>query len=342
VVQLPDSSLVAVGGGAGSRDGEGALNWTGTPRDERRKQVELLRPGIDSQWRLGPPQKKWRAYHSTALLLPDGRVLSAGDDYWYFDQARPGAPADGQSMDVGEIYSPPYLFDGNDLAPRPVIDSAPDAIPYGAPFGVGVSGREAGRAVLVAPAATTHGNDMNQRVVDLATIEALPGQGMNVRAPAGPDAAPPGYYMLFVLDQTGTPSIARWVRVGADAPVPQTLSPRDPPVTTTPTPTPTAPAPTATPSPSPVKPAPKLTPRLSLQRKGRRLSVRVTLGASGRATVAAAAAGRRIRRTLTFASSRSTRVVALTAPRAATRLVVVVRATDAGGRRATVSKRWPL
>ncbi len=111
VVQLPDASLVAVGGGAGQRD-EAGVNHTGG--DLRLRQVELLRPGTDTEWRLGAAQQKWRAYHSTALLLPDGRVLSAGDDYWHLgDDPRPEG---GDPMDVGEIYSPPYLFDGDDLA----------------------------------------------------------------------------------------------------------------------------------------------------------------------------------------------------------------------------------
>ena len=106
-------------------------NFTGG--DQRLKQVELLRPGLDTAWRLGPAQQKWRAYHSTALLLPDGRVLSAGDDYWHLgDDPRPQG---GDPMDVGEIYSPPYLFDGDELAPRPTIEDAPAEVPYGAPFG---------------------------------------------------------------------------------------------------------------------------------------------------------------------------------------------------------------
>ena len=61
---------------------------------------------------------------------------------------------------------------------------------------------------------------MNQRLVVLETLRTRDGVGLDVRAPAGPDAAPPGYYMLFVLDNAGTPSVARWVRVGADAPAP--------------------------------------------------------------------------------------------------------------------------
>ena len=178
VVQLPDGSLVAVGGGAGSAADGTDVNFTGG--DERLKQVELLRPGLDAAWTLGPPQRKWRAYHSTALLLPDGRVLSAGDDYWHLGDA--ARPQGGSPMDVGEIYSPPYLFDGDQLAPRPLIEDAPVAVPYGAPFGIRV--RDAARAVLVAPGATTHGADMNQRLVVLETLRTRDGVGLDVRAPA--------------------------------------------------------------------------------------------------------------------------------------------------------------
>ncbi len=69
-------------------------------------------------------QAEERGYHSTALLLPDGRIVSAGDD----------GPSDlgGQSDEI-EVFSPPYLFKG----PRPQITSAPDAVPYGSTFGVG-------------------------------------------------------------------------------------------------------------------------------------------------------------------------------------------------------------
>ena len=112
VVQLPDGELVAVGGGAGKFG-------------RRRRQLHRRRPAAQAGRAAaardstppggsGPAQQKWRAYHSTALLLPDGRVLSAGDDYWHLgDEPRPEG---GDPMDVGEIYSPPYLFDGDELA----------------------------------------------------------------------------------------------------------------------------------------------------------------------------------------------------------------------------------
>ena len=131
VVLLPDGSLASVGGAAGHRTSGGPpppLNsYTGGVQELKR--IELLRPGADA-WRLGPPQRKWRTYHSSALLLPDGRVLSAGDDYWDLaDQPDPyirQGPTAGKPLDEAEIYEPPYLFDGDARAPRPAIVGGPD------------------------------------------------------------------------------------------------------------------------------------------------------------------------------------------------------------------------
>ena len=75
-----------------------------------------MTPSTDS-WLLGPAQQEDRTYHSTAVLLPDGRVFSAGDDHYPLEiKGRSSA-----SPTTAEIYSPPYLFKG----PRPQIDSAP-------------------------------------------------------------------------------------------------------------------------------------------------------------------------------------------------------------------------
>ena len=72
-VLLPDGSMVTVGGGVGIRNGD---QWEA---DAAQRQVELWDPATGA-WRLGAAQAESRAYHSTALLLPDGRVVSAGDD----------------------------------------------------------------------------------------------------------------------------------------------------------------------------------------------------------------------------------------------------------------------
>ena len=121
-VQLPDGSMVTIGG-TDKVDGSTSEHA-----------VELYDPATGS-WRTGPSQVETRAYHSTALLLPDGRVLSTGDD------RNPPSPDD-----TGEVYSPPYLFKG----PRPEISSAPEAFRWNVPFGVGTAG-DIDSAVLIAP-----------------------------------------------------------------------------------------------------------------------------------------------------------------------------------------------
>jgi len=203
-VLLPDGSMVTIGGGVG-RDTSSTDLWASTPE---RKRVELFDP-VTETWRLGAAQQEYRAYHSTALLLPDGRVVSAGDDY-----------NGGIDQDTAEIYSPPYLFQG--LGSRPVIDQAPLTAAYDTPFDVDYHGPGVVRAALVAPGATTHANDMNQRWVPLELTAGPPGT-VSLEVPGGAaesamNAAPPGWYMLFLLSGDGVPSVASWILVGRDLP----------------------------------------------------------------------------------------------------------------------------
>ncbi|MEA2362368.1 MAG: hypothetical protein QOD71_1513, partial [Thermoleophilaceae bacterium] len=192
VTILPDDSLLAVGGGGGL--GGGSLYVDPVYAAER-----LTRGAAG--WSAAGVQAEERTYHSTAVLLPDGRVLSAGDD-----RSTHSDP----SQRRGEIYSPPYLASGV----RPSIASAPAAVRYGVPFGV-VAGGPApiDHAVLIRPAAVTHANDMGQRSIRLG-MSGTSG-GITLTSPSDPSIAPPGYYMLFALDRSGTPSVARWVRLGS-------------------------------------------------------------------------------------------------------------------------------
>ena len=200
-VLLPDGSKVQVGGGLGSSGTAGQYAY-----NDSQRQVELFDPATNT-WRLGASQAEGRAYHSTAVLLPDGRVISAGDNY-------NGATAGGgKTTDNAEIYSPPYLFKGG----RPAISAAPDSVNWADSFGIN-SPDQVSRAVLMAPAATTHGNDMNQRHVELAVTDTVSGAGVNVVSPPNARVAPPGYYMLFLLNSQGAPSVARWVRLDPTAP----------------------------------------------------------------------------------------------------------------------------
>jgi hypothetical protein len=184
-VILPDGDLLAVGG-----NNDGASNGY--------RQESVMYTPATNTWTPMASQGQGRGYHSTAVLLPDARVLSAGDDT---------VAGGGWENDIAEIYSPPYLFQGA----RPSISSAPRAVKWGSPFTVGTPDGVS-RAVLIAPGATTHANDMNQRHVEL-TISPTPG-GIQAIAPPSANVAPPGPYMLFLLNAQGVPSVARFVQVG--------------------------------------------------------------------------------------------------------------------------------
>src|SRR4029077_8155763 len=125
-----------------------------------------------------------RAYHSTALLLPDGRVMVGG-----------GGEYHGTSPDQlnAEIYSPPYLFKGA----RPTVTSAPSTLTYGSQFTVQTpDAANISSVALLRPGSVTHAFNENQRYVPL-TFNAGTGS-LNVTAPANANLAPPGYYMLFI------------------------------------------------------------------------------------------------------------------------------------------------
>lgn len=144
------------------------------------------------------PNTVGRTYHSSTLLLPDGRVLTLGGD----------DVGDGFEMQV-EIFSPPYLHQGT----RPVITAAPSTAAYGSSFTVSgtATGATLGSVWLVRPSSTTHAVDPNQRAVRLPASE-VPG-GFRVATPHKL-LTPPGSYMLFLNDSLGRPSVARWIKIG--------------------------------------------------------------------------------------------------------------------------------
>jgi galactose oxidase-like protein/PKD domain-containing protein len=160
-----------------------------------------------------------RLYHSVSLLLPDGTVWLAG-----------GNPARGSYENHIEIYSPAYLFksDGT-LATRPVISSVPASVGYGAVFQVQTPDAATISSIaLVRPGAVTHAFDMEQRLVNLSFTA---GSGvLNVTAPPNGNIAPPGYYMLFILNSSGVPSVGRFVQVNSTpADIPPTGTITNPP-----------------------------------------------------------------------------------------------------------------
>ena len=144
-----------------------------------------------------------RLYHSGALLLPDATVLVIG-----------GNPARGTYEPRLEIYSPAYLFNSDgSLATRPTITSVtPGVIGYGGSFQIQTpNAANISSAVLVRPGSPTHAFDMDQRLVGLSFTA---GNGvLNATAPPNGSIAPPGYYLLFILNSAGVPSLAGFVQL---------------------------------------------------------------------------------------------------------------------------------
>lgn len=151
------------------------------------------------KWLEMAPHTIQAAYHSTAILLPDATVLLSQDD---MDKSAAGA-----AQHKAQIYSPPYLFKGK----RPTIKKAPATITWGQTFEVATDRATTG-AVLIAPGATTHGNDMHQRAIHLP-VQPRGSSVLAATLPASATLVPPGYYMLFMIDSNGIPSKAKFVRV---------------------------------------------------------------------------------------------------------------------------------
>jgi hypothetical protein len=185
---LPTGEVLATGGVAGT-----------TFNDVTRgvHAAELWNPATGT-WTTLASSAITRGYHATSILLPDGRVLHSGGG----DGA--GAP----QQNNAEIFSPPYLFRGA----RPTIGSVPDHVAYGAEFRVATPDAGAVTSVsLIRTGAATHAFDENQRFQRLSfTADAA---GLTVKAPTSANRAPPGYYLLFILNGSAVPSVGKFVRL---------------------------------------------------------------------------------------------------------------------------------
>jgi galactose oxidase len=185
---LPGGEVLVTGGtrSAGFSDRAGAVHIP-----------ELWDPDT-GKWSVMASNQVTRVYHSTTLLLPDGRILHTGSG------DGPGLPRELNA----EIFSPPYLFRG----PRPTITAAPNVMGYAEPFFVATP--DAGqvvRATLMRLSSVTHGFDQDQRLIELP-IRRTAG-GVTLTGPEAGTLAPPGPYMLFILTGAGVPSSAVMVRL---------------------------------------------------------------------------------------------------------------------------------
>jgi hypothetical protein len=189
---LPDGTVLVTGGSSGN-----AFDDATHPVFP----AELWNPATGN-WTILASLSVYRGYHSVALLLPDGRVLSAGGSY-------PSA----------EVFSPPYLFNG----PRPTISFAPATSSTGQTFFVGTPDASSITKVsLIRLGATTHSFNENQGVAFPSFTQAS--GGLNVTLPSNANLLPNGDYMLFLVNSSGIPSVASFIRLTNSASPPPVIS----------------------------------------------------------------------------------------------------------------------
>jgi fibronectin type 3 domain-containing protein len=200
---LPDGTVLATGGET-TKDGSNLNNGVLPAED--------WNPATGA-WTTWSSMAVPRLYHSIAMLMPDGRVFVAGtgNDTVAFVPDEYNA----------QIFSPPYLFKG----PRPTITNSPSVVQYGSNFQISTSDAASITSVsLIRPAAVTHSFDQSAQRVSLPFT--VSNGTLNVQAPASGASAPPGNYMLFIVNSSGVPSVASWVHL--PAPYEDTLPPSAP------------------------------------------------------------------------------------------------------------------
>lgn len=197
-VILPTGKVLAMGGSMSDEDSTTAV-----------LAADLYNPSSNSFSSAGSNSFA-RLYHTVALLLPDATIWLAGSN-----------PARGTYEHHAEIYKPAYLFtrDGNNnvvAATRPTIAGAPGNISWGGSFAVSTpDAANISQVALVRPGASTHAFDMDQRLVGM---NFAAGSGtLTVTGPPNGNIAPPGYYMLFLINNKGVPSVAKFVLLNGTA-----------------------------------------------------------------------------------------------------------------------------
>lgn len=179
---LPDGRVFIAGGVSGGADG-GVCEI-----------FDPLNPG--DGWVVGPPMKYVRTYHSAFILLADGSIVGGGD------------PRVGGVITPHERFFPEYF----DML-RPVISAAPATINYGGNFAIDTPNPgDISEVVLLRAGAVTHGYNMSQRGIELVITGTGPGT-LDVEEPPQVNLAPPGWYLLFILNATRVPSLGRWIRL---------------------------------------------------------------------------------------------------------------------------------
>lgn len=194
-VLLPDGTVLVTNGAA-----------TGISDDNKDavREIELYNPKNDT-WTVIDKLDRERLYHSSALLLKDGSVVAAGSTghKWSTNPEH-------YEKEI-EIIKPPYLKNN---PPRPLISDCPLEIAYGSTFEVkSPNASEINNVVLIRNSSSTHNNNMDQRCLVLSILDQA-NNVLKLSAPKDGSYGPPGYYMLFILDNENIPSVAEIVRLG--------------------------------------------------------------------------------------------------------------------------------
>lgn len=195
---MADGQVFLSGGGLKNNDSGSAILAN--------RVAEIWNPNT-GHWSSAAVAQKERLYHSVALLMQDGTILTGAG-------GAGGARAD-NNLDV-EVYYPPYLYkkDGSgQMAERPLITNVPDFIDWAKPFTINAS-TEVARMTLVKLGSATHAQVFDQRFLDVKFTKSGD-KVYEVVPPADRNTALPGYYYLFVFDKAGVPSVAKIVKLGA-------------------------------------------------------------------------------------------------------------------------------
>jgi len=180
-VQLPDGSVLEVGGGSANKI------------ENASQEVGLLKSATSKSWTpMNPlPDGEHRLYHSMAFLADDGSVISMSSN-----------PKGQARSDTVLRFEPPYLFKGE----RPSLSGLPAEITYGQTYSINVSS-DVTKVIMMSPASPTHGFDANQREIPLQYADG------KITINATTSLAPRGYYRLFAINADGAVSTAKWTRL---------------------------------------------------------------------------------------------------------------------------------
>ena len=210
---LPDGTVLVTGGTRGGGAPGTAEAFNDLDPGQPVHIAELWDPKT-GQWTMLAAENTDRCYHSTAVLLPDGTVLSAGGGEFILNEGTPQQVAN-NPQDThydAQVFSPPYLFKG----PRPQITSAPDSVNYGGTFEIGTAQPEQIATIsLIRLSSVTHSFNSGQRINFLPAQVA--GGTLTATAPPNANVCPPGHYMLFIVNLQGVPSVAKIIQVSAPA-----------------------------------------------------------------------------------------------------------------------------